>query len=531
MSSKLSRRQLIAGAAVGSAAVAAQVAAGSPAFAASPSPAASAAAAPTVAGAGTVLDAPGAVPSGVRAVTRVASFPVGYSTGSTMLFESKANIAKTLDTIVASGGTTVRFDIMWILIQPNDGSYTWGIFDYAVAESRARGLTILGIITTCPPWAALNGGNAGGTMRPATTGTYAKFAGVVAKRYKGKIAAYEIWNEPNARMYFAPDPDPTFYGQLVRAAYPVIKAADPAATVLAGVMGPAFDGDGLLSPITFLTRMYAAGAAGRFDALSFHPYDYTQGFASATLWDNTAARRMIEMHAIMVKNGDGLKKIWITEYGAPTGTGGVSETRQAALLQSSLQSWGEVSYAGPFYIFTVTDIGGETMGVTTSTFAPKKSLATVTALQASGLPLTARGQAFKDNADPALGASVSVTYPMGGGAVQECENGSRYQTSKGWFSSPTAVATLARLYQFVPITPFANNYQNFNKTGGFRIFYTPATGAHSVAGVILAKWTSALGVATTDEYAYAADGSRANDFVKGRIVWSATTGVVTVTKF
>ncbi|WP_172592034.1 cellulase family glycosylhydrolase [Subtercola boreus] len=499
MSVLVTRRQLFAGAAAGTAVVALPTLVGSAASA--------------------------------SAATRYAPFPVGYSTGSSLLFETHANIAKTLDTIVASGGTLVRFDIMWVLAQPTQTTFDWGIFDYAVSESRARNLTILGIITTCPRWAALNGGNDGGTMRPKTTALYATFAGVVAKRYKGKIAAYEIWNEPNSRDYYAPDPDPTFYGQMVKAAYPKIKAADPAATVIAGVLGPAPDADGMMNPIRFATAMYAAGAGGFFDAFSFHPYDFTQDLAKASLWDNTPARRMIEIHALMKANGDGQKKIWITEFGAPTGTGGVTEAKQAGLIHDSLIEWGEVSYAGPFLIFTVTDNTNETFGVVSSTFVAKQSLDVVKQLQASGLPLGTRGKAFKANADPALGAVVSVNYPMGTGAAQECENGTRYQTPNGWFSSPPAVATLARRYQFVQKTSFANTYQDYDRKGGFRIFYTAATGAHAVAGVILAKWTSALGAAKTDEYTYAADGSRANDFQHGRIVWSATTGIVTVTRY
>ncbi|RFA08314.1 hypothetical protein B7R54_03050 [Subtercola boreus] len=516
MSPHLSRRQLLAGAAAGTAVVAAQAAVGGTAVAA------------------TLPARSGAAPAaaGVHAaVARSAPFPVGYSTGSSLLFETRANIAKTLDTIVSSGGTLVRFDIMWVLAQPTATTFSWGIFDYAVTEARARSLKILAIITTCPPWASLNGGNAGGTMRPKTAALYATFAGAVAKRYKGRIPAYEIWNEPNARDYFAPDPDPTFYATMVKAAYPAIKAADPAATVIAGALGPAADVDGQMNPIRFITAMYAEGVAGSFDAFSFHPYDYTHSLSAATLWDNTPARRMIELHAVMKANGDGSKKIWITEYGAPTGSGGVSETMQAALINNSLVQWGEVSYAGPFHIFTVTDNSNETYGVVSSTFVAKKSLATVKRLQASGLPLSTRGTAFKNNADPALGAVVSVSYAMGTGAVQECENGSRYQTPNGWFSSPPAVATLARLYHFVPKSAFANTYQDYDRAGGFRIFYTAATGAHAVAGVILAKWTSALGAAKTDEYTFASDGSRANDFVHGRIVWSATTGVVTVTRY
>lgn len=53
------------------------------------------------------------------------------------------------------------------------------------------------------------------------------FAGKVAARYKGRVKAYEIWNEPTYTM------GNTVYANLLKAAYPPIKAADPAATVIA----------------------------------------------------------------------------------------------------------------------------------------------------------------------------------------------------------------------------------------------------------------------------------------------------------
>ena len=103
MSAHFSRRQVIAGAASGTALIAAQAASAGPAQAAQ--------AVDPVRAPQAALPAQAGIP--VRAATRSATFPVGYSTGSSLLFESKTNIAKTLDLIVSSGGTTVRFDIMW----------------------------------------------------------------------------------------------------------------------------------------------------------------------------------------------------------------------------------------------------------------------------------------------------------------------------------------------------------------------------------------------------------------------------------
>jgi peptidoglycan/xylan/chitin deacetylase (PgdA/CDA1 family) len=67
---------------------------------------------------------------------------------------------------------------------------------------------------------------------------------------------------------------------------------------------------------------------------------------------------------------------------------------------------------------------------------------------------------------------------------------------------------------------------------GGNIYWTAATGAHEVHGLILARYialggmASTLGAPTSDEYAVSV--GRSNAFVHGTITWNATTGAVTV---
>jgi len=49
--------------------------------------------------------------------------------------------------------------------------------------------------------------------QPRSPQEYANFAGQVAERYKGKISAYEIWNEPtegNSSIRSAPPGTPSY---------------------------------------------------------------------------------------------------------------------------------------------------------------------------------------------------------------------------------------------------------------------------------------------------------------------------------
>ena len=89
--------------------------------------------------------------------------------------------------------------------------------------------------------------------------------------------------------------------------------------------------------------------AGYFDAVGLHPYYYPY----VPIIDDIAA-----VHALMVANGDGNKKIWMTEFGAPTSAPqarGVSQDEQARQILQVLSRLAETGWSGPAFIFAVRD--------------------------------------------------------------------------------------------------------------------------------------------------------------------------------
>ncbi|WP_414637800.1 LGFP repeat-containing protein [Actinomycetospora sp.] len=77
----------------------------------------------------------------------------------------------------------------------------------------------------------------------------------------------------------------------------------------------------------------------------------------------------------------------------------------------------------------------------------------------------------------------------------------------------------------------AGRYATF--VGNGSIYWSTATGAHTIFNAIRTKWTSlgaersSLGYPTTDEYAVS--GGKRNDFVKGSTVWAQAKNTTTVT--
>lgn len=457
---------------------------------------------------------------------------LGFAQGSSFAALDPTNLSRTLDVFTASRAGGLRFDIPWYFIQNKKNLFTWDATDAVVNAINNRGAFALASIVTCPPWAAANSSGYQWT-RPKNAADYATFCGQVAQRYRGKIDAYEIWNEPNGALFFSPNPDPVFYTSMVRAAYPKIKAADSSVTVLAGALGSTGNTASTVSGLDFLTAMYANSVGPYCDAISNHPYEwnFTSTFADGMRYDTAPIRQMIKMRELMVSKGDSAKKIWLTEFGAPT-IGDVTQEKQNNLIFNCIQQWQGVSYGGPMFIHMLRDIAtGSTdsednFGVATSTYTPKTALYGIEALGRNGYPKTQAFIALNNNADPALGAPIGPAYPLSTGWALECENGARFLTNTGYFSSPPAVALVARTYNLLPISAFANGMQDMNLAGGLRVFSRSDVGTHPVYGAILTAWTPEIGFPTTDTYSVAGTASVACDFENGKITWAPTGGTV-----
>ncbi len=221
----------------------------------------------------------------------------------------QAQTDKALDLLKADGVDTIRVLIPWVGVEPSDGVWNWSAVDRMVNSANARNMSVIGILNSPPDWAEVPGTPSLGGP-PADPAQYAQFASMVATRYAGKVAAYEVWNEPNYYKFWQPTPDAAAYTQLLKVAYTAIKAADPNAVVVAGGIAAAPDtGTQAVDSVRFVTEMYEAGAAGYFDALSFHPYSMSL-FSDGASVAGSPLMMANQIHDVMVAYGDGNKKIW-----------------------------------------------------------------------------------------------------------------------------------------------------------------------------------------------------------------------------
>jgi hypothetical protein len=441
--------------------------------------------------------------------------------------QDQAGVDKTMDMIKATNVSAVRLLIPWAAVEATQGTLDWSSIDKTVNSAAARNIAVVGMVNSTPRWAVVTGGQYLSSA-PASPAAYADFVAKFVARYAGKIAAVEIWNEPNAVTFWTPAPDPAAYTQLLKAAYPKVKAVDPSVVVVSAGLGAIQSfGSVTINPVAYLTQMYAAGAKPYFDAMSFHPYLYTLTFSGGVGKANSPVQQLMDMRQVMIANGDANKKIWATEYGQPASSGG--ETRENDYIADILLKWQEMPYTGPMFIYTTRDrqtgsvSAQSTFGIYHTDWTPKTVQQTVKAGASGAIAKSAEYQQFSAVNDSALGTVLSPVYKTTDGNWAQVRTVSTvFQTTSGFISSPNPVAFKAGSYLLSPIGPFTNGYQDFNKSTGLRVWYSEATGAHSAAGHTAKVWVPELGLATSDETGGPTGTS--TEFQYGKITWSPATG-------
>ena len=215
----------------------------------------------------------------------------------------------------------------WRDISGSRGGYDWFRTDLVVALAEERGLKLLVRLDHQPQWAQADPSTYIPNGPPADLAYLGEFCSALAVRYAGRIAAYEVWNEPNlARDWGGQPPDPAAYVELLKTCYLAIKSADPQAIVISAGLAPTGTDDPAIAmpDDRFFQGIYDAGGAPYFDMLGVHAPGYMNPPERSP--DETEAdpelqvrwitfRHVEDIRALMVANGDADKQIAITEMG------------------------------------------------------------------------------------------------------------------------------------------------------------------------------------------------------------------------
>lgn len=296
-----------------------------------------------------------------------------------------------------------RFSCSWFQVAnggSNPANYQWGATDTTVAAAQAQGLEVLLVIMETPPWARAAGTD--DKYPPTNLQDYATFAQQVVQRYRPLgVRCYEVWNEANINGFWKPVPDPERYTDMLKLAYPLMKAAGADVVVTQGSSpasnyngAPGNPGDAIINGVRFLERIYARGGKGFFDAVAHHPYP-GNGLPSAATdfgWGNMNVSSP-SLRSVMVANGDGNKELWATEFGVSTAApDNVTQQRQADIIGDGIAVWKAQTFPrGPLFIYALESQTLDGYDVFNSDFSEKIAAGVIRAGAAgfgSGTPAT-----------------------------------------------------------------------------------------------------------------------------------------------
>lgn len=211
----------------------------------------------------------------------------------------------------------VRLNLRWSEVNPAPGVWRFERIDRQVRQARDRDLEILALLAHAPEWL---GGGHNGTTPPAEVARWTEFVRLTAERYRGRIAAYEIWNEPDFRnegdgigwnREIAESPR---YVDYLRAAAMAIRQAAPGTRVV----GPALSSGLSDRKLAFLDQLertrFPDGSrpADHLDAVSLH--QNVQGTDGAGPW---LVRLLANGLYPLESRAPSLagKPLWVTEFG------------------------------------------------------------------------------------------------------------------------------------------------------------------------------------------------------------------------
>ncbi|MBN1933523.1 MAG: SH3 domain-containing protein [Anaerolineae bacterium] len=284
-----------------------------------------------------------------------------------------------MNMVTGIGFGWIKQQVRWQTTEGSKGQYGFKDLDGLVSQANAAGIKVMFSVVAAPMWAR---GGKTGDGPPDNYQDFYDFMGAMAAYFKGRVGAYEIWNEQNLKREWEGSPlSAADYVRLLKGAYQAVKAADPNAKVISGAMTPTgiSDGQWAIDDRTYLQQMYNAGLKYYCDAVGAHPSGYANppdvyykggDFDPSRGYDDHPSfffrNTMEDYYNIMAKNGDGNKRVWATEFGWPTNDGmgvppnagyefaaNLTEQQQADYIVRAYQwskSWG---HAGTMFLWNL----------------------------------------------------------------------------------------------------------------------------------------------------------------------------------
>lgn len=241
------------------------------------------------------------------------------------------------------GVREVRLDWEWRQVEAQRGKYDWSKLDTLVQVAREEGVELLPIVHYAPAWALRSERKAADIyeLAPAESafGDYARFLRASIERYGPHgnaplaftpIVYWQVWNEPNIKQFWGPEPQAGDFVKLMRRVHEETAALRSQIKLVHAGLSKA--------DLIFFWQLWEADRrfGETFDVMAVHPYlfDWWDGIREPAALDRDESEdeyaalgvlgshddpgylpKVFNLQLLMTLRGFADKPIWITEMG------------------------------------------------------------------------------------------------------------------------------------------------------------------------------------------------------------------------
>jgi LysM repeat protein len=303
--------------------------------------------------------------------------PFGYGRGISLSLQGQDPTAL-VQSVISLNVEWAKIEADWDSIEPSEETYDFAALDAVVFGLSDARIRLLLTLDNSPTWARSNQLEDG---PPDDFADFARFAGVLAGRYAGRVTAYQVWNEPNLRREWLSDIhriDPMSYYELFLQTRAAITTADPAARVITAGLAPTGFNDGVnaLNDRLYLQALYDLGIGRISDGIAVHALGFAnppdsrccepaEGVSTHFESRSFYFRDTIEDYHAIAQANDDPRPLWVTKFGWGTADGSPEPSadfvyitytdplEQAQYIPDGFAVGQSLGYVGPMFLYNL----------------------------------------------------------------------------------------------------------------------------------------------------------------------------------
>ncbi len=144
-----------------------------------------------------------------------------------------------VDTISELRVGWARIDFVWAFVEPEQDVFDWSLYDRVIGDLEARGIRIFATVAGTPAWATSGPEFSGPPDDPAD---WRDVCARAADRYRGRVDAWGMWNEPNLTRFWTGSRQ-RYLDEILRPGAEAVRLADPDARVVGPDLAHLSSGD------------------------------------------------------------------------------------------------------------------------------------------------------------------------------------------------------------------------------------------------------------------------------------------------